>query len=218
MIDFAALSEAIRTSRIPTWEMADQVGADLRELLSPRRLSQLPLSALMRVAMLTGLPLSDLFAEPWAASSAEETGDVATVGGCLAEHPQGLRTEVIAAVLGWDLDRTETAIAALDRALAPTGMRLIRIHARVRIAGRPGRNSAVNQPTLTHSSNGSRPVDLDVACLMWMAAYHRHGLNFAAHQGLSRAYSERLLVHDDNIRLKMADEVTYSLMLTEIEP
>lgn len=215
-----ALAEAIKASRLPTWDLAAQVGADLRDLVSPTNLNRLPVGVLMHIAALIDLPLNVLFGEDAGEErSAQNPKDVPTLGACFAEHPDGLRTDVVATVLEWDLDRLEAALGGLDRSLALSGLRLVRIADRVRITGRPGRcRVAARAAALTHSACYGAPLDGDVAAVVWWAAYMGHGVPFRSYNGLSRAYSQRLLIHDDYTTLKVAEEVAFSLMLSECRP
>jgi transcriptional regulator with XRE-family HTH domain len=94
---------------------------------SGRSHSELTLRNAGRLAAALAIPLRALVrAEDHESEASEETRDDVVVETVIAKANQAIPTQELAAILGWDIRRVSSAVAALGRRLAGTGVVLHR--------------------------------------------------------------------------------------------
>lgn len=111
----------------------------MRNVETGRAAADLSLGQLAKLGTILALGLGELLdtgtGEDDRDSRAQQTAeDAAVVGSLLADIRVLVPIEALADALGWDLDRTRTALTHLDVVLRSAGMRVHRLHHDVRIA------------------------------------------------------------------------------------
>ncbi len=205
------LAEAVRGSGIPAHEVAGPLGLDARDVVTREQLNRLPVATLVLIAERVGLPLSALFSEPAANhSNTPSAEDVTILGACLGGNPGGVLRSVLAAVLGWDLDRVDRVIPELHQQMSPLGLTVVGGEC-IRMAPKPG---VVERSQLVAVGRGPHgAVDPEVANVVWSAVFLQRRLNVRGNSILASAYKEGLLTMEDDGCYHVAEEVAISLMV-----
>ncbi len=129
------MERALDESGLTLTEVADRAGFNASDL-ERVGYDRLPSSVYARLADILGLSQRQRLvsrAEP----TPERPSDPSSLGAHIGEFPEGVTRDELAEALGWTLDRVERALAALDQALRPCGLRLrTRTNNRVALAGR----------------------------------------------------------------------------------